>query len=62
MMKAPFQKNTHDTRESWLRSATNELRSFFELCGYPIPPNIRFAIAFPSSGRHGKRVGECWHS
>jgi hypothetical protein len=54
-------KNAHDTRESWLRAATNDLRSFFGHCGYPIPPNIRFAIAFPSTGRRGARVGECWH-
>ena len=54
--------NYHDTREAWLRAATNELRPFFERCGYQLPENIRFAIAFPSTGRKGKRVGECWHS
>lgn len=54
--------NEHDTRESWLRAATAELRPYFETCGYPIPNNIRFAIAFPSTGRRGARIGECWHS
>lgn len=54
--------NYHDTREAWLRAATNELRPFFDRCGYQLPENIRFAIAFPSTGRRGKRVGECWHS
>jgi hypothetical protein len=54
--------NEHDTRESWLRAATTELRPYFETCGYPIPNNIRFAIAFPSTGRRGARIGECWHS
>jgi hypothetical protein len=54
--------NEHDTRESWLRAATGELRPHFETCGYPIPDNIRFAIAFPSTGRRGARIGECWHS
>lgn len=54
--------NYHDTREAWLRAAANELRPFFERCGYELPQNIRFAIAFPSTGRKGKRVGECWHS
>ena len=55
-------KNAHDTRESWLRAAAHDLSSFFEICGYPIPQNIRYAIAFPSTGRRGPRVGECWHS
>jgi hypothetical protein len=54
--------NYHDTRESWLRAATNELRSYFAGCGYPLPDKIRFAIGFPSTGRKGNRVGECWHS
>jgi hypothetical protein len=54
--------NCHDTREAWLRAAANELRPYFKSCGYELPENIRFAIAFPSTGRKGKRVGECWHS
>jgi hypothetical protein len=54
--------NYHDTRESWLRAATDELRPYFDRCGYPLPAKIRFAIAFPSTGRNGNRVGECWHS
>ena len=54
--------NCHDTREAWLRAGTNELRPYFRSCGYELPENIRFAIAFPSTGRKGKRVGECWHS
>src|SRR3954447_18905744 len=54
--------NYHDTRESWLRAATAELRPYFEAQGYPLPDKIRFAIAFPSTGRKGNRVGECWHS
>jgi hypothetical protein len=54
--------NIHDTRESWLRAATGELRSYFTRCGYPLPDRIRFAIGFPSTGRKGNREGECWHS
>jgi hypothetical protein len=54
--------NFHDTREAWLREGTNELRPHFKSCGYELPESIRFAIAFPSTGRKGKRVGECWHS
>jgi hypothetical protein len=52
----------HDFRESWLRAAAAELRPYFASVGYPLPDNIRFAIAFTSTGRKGKRVGECWHS
>src|ERR1019366_949244 len=55
-------KNLHDTRESWLRSGAGELRPYFASSGFPIPENIRFAIAFPSTGRRGARIGECWHS
>jgi hypothetical protein len=54
--------NYHDTRESWLRAATAELRPYFEAQGYPLPDKIRFAIGFPSTGRKGNRVGECWHA
>ena len=54
--------NYHDSRESWLRAATDELRPYFQRCGYPLSGKIRFAIAFPSTGRKGNRVGECWHS
>ena len=54
--------NVHDTREGWLRAATNELRPYFDGCSYPLPDKIRFAIGFPSTGRKGNRVGECWHS
>lgn len=54
--------NIHNSRETWLRAAADELRPYFANCGYKLPENIRFAIAFPSTGRKGKRVGECWHS
>src|SRR5580693_4325124 len=54
--------NCHDTREAWLRAAATELRPYFKSCDYELPENIRFAIAFPSTGRKGRRVGECWHS
>jgi hypothetical protein len=54
--------NEFDTREAWLRAGANELREHFKNCGYELAENIRYAIAFPSTGRKGKRVGECWHS
>ncbi len=54
--------NTHTTRESWLRAATDELRLYFAKFGYTIPEKIRFAIAFTSRGKKGRTAGECWHS
>jgi hypothetical protein len=54
--------NLFDTREAWLRAGASELRAHFKSCGYELAENIRYAIAFPSTGRKGKRVGECWHS
>ena len=64
-MKAPNSSqlpNTHDSRESWLRAGANELRPYFQDCGYPLPDKIRYAIAFTSTGRKSKRYGECWHA
>ena len=60
-MKA-LKQNEHDSRESWLRAGAAGLRPHFVSCGFPIPENMRFAIAFPSTGKMGKRIGECWHS
>jgi hypothetical protein len=62
MKPAITKTNEHDTRESWLRAATDELRSYYASCGVLVPNNIRFAIAFPSTGRRGRAIGECWHS
>ena len=62
MQKPQTADNKHTTREAWLQSATKELRPHFDSVGLPLPNNIRLAIAFPSTGRKGKRKGECWHS
>jgi hypothetical protein len=62
MKNSSGKTNLHDSRESWLRAAANELSPYFESCALPLPQNIRFAIAFPSTGRQGRRIGECWHS
>ena len=53
--------NDTQTRDLWLHHATNALRPLFESHGLPLPADIRFAIAFTSTGRKGKRVGETWH-
>jgi hypothetical protein len=54
-------ENIHSTRESWLRAATDELRPYFDKFGYALPPNIRFAISFTSTGKRGRIPIECWH-
>lgn len=53
--------NVHTSRESWLRSGTEELRPFFEKLGYKLPEKIRHSIAFTSTGKRGQNAGECWH-
>lgn len=53
--------NQHDTREGWLRAATDALRPYFIENGYQIPDRMRFSIGFPSTGRQGRRRGELWH-
>ena len=52
-MKAPI-NNHQEFREGWLRAATAELGPYFASVGYPLPDDIRFAIAFTSTGRKGK--------
>jgi hypothetical protein len=60
--ETPSSTNHHEFRESWLRTATTELRPYFANAGYPIPPNIRFSIGFTSTGRKGNRQSESWHA
>jgi hypothetical protein len=54
--------NDLPTRDVWLQHATNALRPLFQTHGLALPDNIRFAIAFTSTGRRGKQPGETWHS
>jgi hypothetical protein len=54
--------NRHDSRETWLRAAAEQLRPYFAEVGYPLPPDIRYAIAFTSTGRKGKRRSETWNA
>ena len=46
-------------RESWLMLATDHLRLVFERNGYKVPP-VKVSIGFPSSGRKGRHLGQCW--
>jgi hypothetical protein len=58
----PIPPNHHEFREAWLRDATMALRPYFASAGYSVPENIRFAIAFTSTGRRGNRRSESWHA
>lgn len=49
-----------DTREAWLNRFIEAAKPQFEAAGYPIPANVRVSIGFPSAGRRGKAIGECW--
>ena len=50
----------HATREGWLNHLAGQLAPMFAEVGAPLPGRVRIAIAFPSTGGRGKRVGECW--
>ena len=53
-------RSTRNTRETWLNSATDELRPHFQAAGYRVPDDIRFSIGFTSHGERSRRVGEHW--
>jgi hypothetical protein len=50
----------HKTREEWLNDLAGKLAPMFTAKGAPLPPRVRIAIGFPSTGGKGRRVGECW--
>jgi hypothetical protein len=50
----------HTTREGWLLDAKKLMAPQFESIGLMLPSNLRVCIGFPSSGRRGNRLGECW--
>lgn len=50
------------TREEWLNAFAKASIPHFEEKGYQVPGNIRMSVGFPSTGRKGKRIGECWSS
>lgn len=49
-----------ETREAWLQSFIELSRPLFEDVGAPLPETVRASIGFCSTGRKGKRIGECW--
>jgi hypothetical protein len=40
-------------------AAAEQMAPWFEDLGYALP-RYRVAIGFPSTGKRGKRIGECW--
>lgn len=48
-----------NNRETWLAAVAQEMAIWFDELGYPLPP-YRCAVGFPSTGRKGNRIGECW--
>ena len=46
-------------REEWLSTLADMMAPVFAQNGYELP-RIRMAIGFPSTGKRGKRIGECW--
>lgn len=59
MQKPPI-ANNYNTREAWLRAATDDLRPHFAKFGLAVPEAIRFSIAFTSQGKKGAVAGEVW--
>jgi hypothetical protein len=46
-------------REEWLNQVAKRIAPWFENEGYSLP-RYRVAFGFPSTGKRGKRIGECW--
>lgn len=53
----------YETREAWLHAVARRIEiDLFAPAGYAVPERVRIATAFPSTGRKGNRIGECWDS
>lgn len=52
-------KSLLEVRESWLNRVAQLLRPHFENLGGKYP-KFRVSCGFPSTGRRGKAIGECW--
>jgi hypothetical protein len=50
----------HQTREAWLNYVAQHMAPIFDQLRAPLPPQLRIAIGFTSSGRRSKHIGECW--
>lgn len=50
---------SQDNRETWLNAVADCMGPWFADLGCPLPA-YRVAIGFPSTGKRGSRIGECW--
>lgn len=50
----------YTTREEWLNAVAELARPIFAAAGHELPARVRISIGFPSTGRRGRRIGECW--
>ena len=46
-------------REEWLIQVSAGMAPWFAALDCPLP-HVRMAVGFPSTGRRGRRIGECW--
>ncbi len=53
-------KTLHDNREAWLNHVARQMAPMFAKLDAPLPDQVRIAIGFTSTGKRGKRIGECW--
>jgi len=52
-----------ETREEWLHRFTDKFaRPLFADAGYTVPDKLSLSMGFPSKGKRGKAIGECWSS
>lgn len=49
----------HETREGWLNAVALEMAPWFKAESHPLP-TVRMAVGFTSTGKRGRRIGECW--
>lgn len=60
----PKHHDGYETREEWLQAAIALLAPMVDYetqkQGLMTPERIHVSVGFPSTGRGGKRIGECW--
>lgn len=47
-------------REAWLDRMTERLSPDFDRVGAPLPGKVRVSCGWPSTGKSGRAIGECW--
>ena len=47
------------SRQNWLEEGIKRATSVFKQHGFEVP-EVRISCGFPSTGKRGRRIGECW--